>query len=196
MGEYLFGKGFSRDFQGITDPRLQQRLLSAEQTFRPQYTALELADIAVMARGLDEREVENPRYTQTQDRISELQAELARTPETITKTVSGLSGRTRGPVKQISSPNPKRAELERQIAAQQQTLEGLSPTITRSKTPGLFDLLEESSERAFDLQQAQLQQQREADVGALEEFAPRAVEAFRAADPFSTAIAESVSRRA
>ena len=66
----------------------------------------------------------------------------------------------------------------------------------RSKTPGLFDLLEESSERAFDLQQAQLQQQREADVGALEEYAPRAVEAFRAADPASTAIAERMSRRA
>jgi len=196
MGEYLFGRGFSTDFQGITDPRLQQRLLSAEQIFRPQYTALELADIGVMARGLDEQEVENPRYTQTQDRISELQAELARTPETITKTLSGPSGRRRGPAKEISSPNPKRAELERQIAAQQRTLEGLSPTIMRSKTPGLFDLLEESSERAFNLQQAQLQQQREADVGALEEFAPRAVEAYRAADPRSAALADAAQQQA
>ena len=195
MGEYLFGKSFSSNFQGITDPRLQQRLLSAEQTFRPQYTALELADIGVMARGLGEEEVANPRYEQTQDRISELQAELARTPETITKTLSS-GGRRRGPARRVSSPNPKRAELEREIASQQRTLEGISPTMMRSKTPGLFDLLEESSERAFDLQQAQLQQQREADVGALEEFAPRAVEAFRAADPASTAIAESMSRRA
>ena len=192
MGEYLFGKGFSSNFQGITDPRLQQRLLSAEQTFRPQYTALELADIGVMARGLGEAEVANPRYEQTQDRISELQAELAGTPKSITQQVRFGRGMRRTEKR----PNPKRAELEREIASQQRTLEGISPTMMRSKTPGLFDLLEESSERAFDLQQAQLQQQREADVGALEEFAPRAVEAFRAADPFSTAIAESVSRRA
>jgi hypothetical protein len=51
MGEYLFGQGFS-SYQGITDPRLQERLLGAEATYRPQYTALELADIGVMARGL------------------------------------------------------------------------------------------------------------------------------------------------
>jgi hypothetical protein len=82
MGEYLFGKGFT-NYQGITDPRLQERLLGAEATYRPQYTALELADIGVMARGLEEREVADPRYTQTQERISELQAELAKTPETI-----------------------------------------------------------------------------------------------------------------
>ena len=192
MGEYLFGRGFSTNFQGITDPRLQQRLLSAEQPFRPQYTALELADIGVMARGLGEEEVANPRFTPTQDRISQLQAELARTPETIDRTETFGRGQTRT----VQEANPKRAELEREIASQQRTLEGLSPTMMRSKTPGLFDLLEESSERAFDLQQAQLQQQREADVGALEEFAPRAVEAFRAADPASTAIAERMSRRA
>jgi hypothetical protein len=42
MGEYLFGQGFS-SYQGITDPRLQERLLGAEATYRPQYTALELS---------------------------------------------------------------------------------------------------------------------------------------------------------
>jgi hypothetical protein len=39
MGEYLFGQGFG-DYQGITDPALQERLIGAEQRFRPQYTAL------------------------------------------------------------------------------------------------------------------------------------------------------------
>ena len=43
MGEYLFGSDFSRA-QGVTDPMLQQRLIEAERTYRPQYTALELAD--------------------------------------------------------------------------------------------------------------------------------------------------------
>jgi hypothetical protein len=43
MGEYLFGSDFGRA-QGVTDPILQQRLIEAERTYRPQYTALELAD--------------------------------------------------------------------------------------------------------------------------------------------------------
>lgn len=43
MGEYLFGSRF-KDFEGITDPRLQQRILEAEALYRPQYTALELAE--------------------------------------------------------------------------------------------------------------------------------------------------------
>ena len=116
MGEYLFGKGFS-SYQGITDPRLQERLLGAEATYRPQYTALELADIATMARGLGD-------------------------------------------------------------------------------TPGLFDLLEEQSARAGELQRAQLQLQRESDVGALREFAPQVVEAYRASDPYSTELADMASRQA
>ena len=43
-GEYLFGKDFG-NYKGITDPVLQQRILDAEARFRPQYAALELADI-------------------------------------------------------------------------------------------------------------------------------------------------------
>lgn len=43
MGEYLFGSDFGKA-QGVTDPMLQQRLIEAERTYRPQYTALELAD--------------------------------------------------------------------------------------------------------------------------------------------------------
>jgi hypothetical protein len=116
MGEYLFGKGFT-SYQGITDPRLQERLLAAEATYRPQYTALELADIATMARGLGD-------------------------------------------------------------------------------TPGLFDLLEEQSARAGELQREQLQLQRESDVGALREFAPQVVEAYRASDPYSTGLADMASRQA
>ena len=37
MGEYLFGEDFGKA-QGFTDPMLQQRLIDAEATFRPQYT--------------------------------------------------------------------------------------------------------------------------------------------------------------
>jgi hypothetical protein len=123
QGEYLFGKGF-KDFQGVTDPRLQEKIIAAEEAGRPRYAALELKDIQTFAEGLKD------------------------------------------------------------------------PVTGEVTTPGLFDLLGESSKRAFELQQDQLQQQREADVRALEEFSPQAVEAFRTADPYSTEIAESMSRRA
>jgi len=186
MGEYLFGQSFG-SAQGVTDPRLQDRLLSAEQTYRPQYAALELADIGTMARGLGEQEVADPRYTQAQDRISQLQAELAQAPETIsTTTKSGVFGKQRTTQK----PNPKRAELESEIASQQATLSNLSPTKMQKVTPGLFDLLEEQSSRAGDLQREQLGLQREADVGALQKFAPQVVDAYRDADPYSTGLAE------
>jgi hypothetical protein len=196
MGEYLFGRGFS-SYQGITDPRLQERLLGAEATYRPQYTALELADIGVMARGLEEREVADPRYTQAQDRISGLQAELAKTPDTIVETrKTGLHGRNRSRTETVSVPNPKRAKLEREIASQQELIAGLSPTKMQAATPGLFDLLEEQSRRAGVLQREELQLQRESDVGALREFAPQVVEAYRAADPYSTGLADMASRQA
>ena len=192
----MFGKGFT-SYEGITDPRLQERLLGAEATYRPQYTALELADIGVMARGLEEREVADPRYAQAQERISELQAELAKTPETISETrKTGLHGKNRSRTKTVSVPNPKRAELEREIASQQQRLSGLSPTKMQSAIPGLFDLLEEQSTRAGVLQREQLQLQRESDVGALREFAPQVVDAYRAADPYSTGLADMASRQA
>ena len=203
MGEYLFGQGFS-GYQGITDPRLQERLLGAEATYRPQYTALELADIGVMARGLEEREVADPRCTKAQERISELQAELARTPETIStssekRALAKNRSRLRAGIyhgSQGAGPNPKRAELEREIASQQKRLSGLSPTKMQSATPGLFDLLEEQSRRAGVLQREELQLQRESDVGALQEFAPQVVEAYRAADPYSTGLADMASRQA
>jgi hypothetical protein len=116
MGEYLFGKSFDK-YQGVTDPRLQEKLIAAEERYRPRYTALELKDIATMAQGLGD-------------------------------------------------------------------------------TPGLFDLLEEQSARAGELQREQLGLQREADVAALREFAPQVVEAYREADPRSAALADLAQQQA
>ena len=123
MGEYLFGQGF-QDYQGVTDPRLQEKLIAAEEEFRPRYAALELQDIATYAQGLKDPE----------------------TGEVI--------------------------------------------------TPGAFDLLEEQSRRAGVLQREQLQEQREADVSALQEFAPQVVEAYREADPRSAALADLAQQQA
>jgi|TARA_R100000149_G_scaffold66272_1_gene44101 hypothetical protein len=52
MGEYLFGSDFGAA-KGVTDPVLQNRLIEAERTFRPQYTALELAEQEAALFGRD-----------------------------------------------------------------------------------------------------------------------------------------------
>ena len=60
QGEYLFGPGF-RNFQGVTDPRLVGRIVESEARFRPEFSALELADIETFARGTEDDRV-NPAY--------------------------------------------------------------------------------------------------------------------------------------
>ena len=72
MGEYLFGSGFS-SYRGVTDPRLQERLIGAEQTYRPQYTALELADIATMAYGIEDPK-QTPQYLKLKAELDGLKA--------------------------------------------------------------------------------------------------------------------------
>lgn len=77
-GEYLFGKGFS-NYQGITDPVLQERLLKAEQTYRPQYAALELADINAYLLG-----------TQGQQGVLDLTAEATRRSSALDREAQAL----------------------------------------------------------------------------------------------------------
>ena len=72
MGEYLFGQNFG-SFQGVTDPRLQQRLIAAEQRFRPQYTGLELADINTFATGIPGGR-DNPQYKRLEAKLAGLEA--------------------------------------------------------------------------------------------------------------------------
>jgi len=214
MGEYLFGKDFSGQYQGITDPRLQERLIGAERTYRPQYTALELADIGVMARGI-EAGAANPEYARLNAELAGLKAGAeiggSRTQEDIKAAAEklyptpqksrGLRGRrgTSGSKRRedlaeqrkafISAAGDPGQDRAARIAQLETQLEGMSPTL--EATPGLFDLLEEQSTRAGALQREQLGLQRESDVAALEEFAPQVVEAYRAADPYSTGLAES-----
>ena len=90
---------------------------------------------------------------------------------------------------------PRYAALE--LKDIQTFAEGLKDPVTGEvTTPGVLDLLEEQSQRAFELQQEQLQAQRAADVGALQEFAPQVTEAYRAADPRSAALADAAQEQA
>jgi len=230
MGEYLFGRGFT-NFRGVTDPRLQQRLLAAEQRFRPQYAALELADIETFATGIPGGK-NSPQYKRLEAQLAGLEAgkggvsdeeamKIARSvvgrPPSPTKPAKKLPFRGTPPSRfpkreprRVPNENYKKelAEYNREVQSMADSLGGNRASQIASikaemaqleSSPGqrgLFDLLEEQSIRAGALQREQLQLQREADVGALQEFAPQVVEAYRAADPASTAIAERVSRRA
>ena len=225
MGEYLFGKGFD-NYQGVTDPRLQNRLIGAERTYRPQYTALELADINVMAKGIEGGSA-NPEYELLEARLAGLEAgaeaysssrDSQQTSEAREKAAAGMFpykkrglGRssqksTRARISFNKEQDAKReaflkagdvdssADRAAQIA-QVKTQLGQTPK-TLGATSGLFDLLEDQSTRAGALQRSELELQRESDVGALQRFAPQVVEAYREADPYSTEIAESMSRKA
>ena len=224
MGEYLFGKGFAEKYQGITDPRLQERLLGAESTWRPGYTALELADIGVMAEGLPGGK-EGRRYKELEVKLAGLEAgaggvtseeamKIARASagpspkEYYTKT---RTGRTRGKATEKVKNRNYAKEKEAYDAEVQRISESLggnreaqiasikAEMAQLEKMPGqkgLFDLLEEQSRRAGVLQREELQLQRESDVGALREFAPQVVEAYRAADPYSAGLADLAQRQA
>ena len=227
MGEYLFGRGFS-NYEGVTDSRLQERLIGAEARYRPQYAALELADINTFAQGIAGG-TDNPQYKRLEVELAGLEAgkgglssaeatkiakaAAGRKPSEFTyytqrrsgfnRSKSSKIGKRKNPdyekelaeynreVEQIaSSMGNNRASQIASVRAQMEQLEG------QKGQGGLFDLLEEQSTRAGALQREQLGLQREADVGALQEFAPQVVEAYRDADPYSTEIAESMSRKA
>jgi len=179
MGEYLFGRDF-RSFGGVTDPRLQERLIAAEEQFRPRYAALELADIGTFARGIEAKEA-GEGYEAQLTKVSDLEAQLSATPKTIT-----VRGGVRG-MGRKSVANPEYVELQKQLSAEKSTLSELAPI---TETPGLFDLLEESGRRAGEIQRESLAEQRAADVAALQEFSPQIVEAYRMADPASARLAD------
>jgi len=208
MGEYLFGKGFSSQYQGVTDPALQDRLIAAERTYRPQYTALELADIGVMARGI-EAGTPNPAYQRIEAQLAgaraaqesgmttkQLEAQANRMFP-VNNQRTGTKGRVRPKAVYSDINAGSRAEFLKYSSGKVNagdiaTLEAQLKNTpkTQGGTPGLFDLLEEQSTRAGALQREQLGLQRADDVGALQEFAPQVVEAYRDADPYSTGLAE------
>jgi hypothetical protein len=225
MGEYLFGQNFT-NYQGIADPRLQQRIISAEQRFRPQYTALELADINTMATGLPGG-TDNPRYQQLEAQLAGLEAgeggissaeamQIARASagpapsRTITRKRRGRRGYDGSTTTTVNNPNYDKelAEYNRKVQSLAESLGGNRASQIASiraemaqleQSPGqkgLFDLLEDQSRRAGALQREQLALQRADDVSALETFAPQVVDAYRAADPQSAMLADMAAEQA
>lgn len=114
-GEFYFGEDFS-NFDGILDPRLQQKFIDAERTYGPEYAQLQLDNIRTMAQGADG--------------------------------------------------------------------EG-----------GIFGILRDASRDAGALQREEVGLQRADDLTAVQTLAPQIVDAFRAADEESTAVAEAADAR-
>ena len=220
MGDYLFGKGFGK-FKGITDPRLQERLIGAEETFRPRYAALELADINTFAFG-SEAGMGSAQYKAKQAEIKALEKAKKKgtgniDPATIAKNALGKrpSSRDRGYSGRGGSTRLKNAQkeydkkynalkkqfgklkgstdIDARIAVAKSELKSIGG---RKAQGGLFDLLEEAGTRSAEMQRESLALQRADDVAALQEFAPQVVEAYRSADPFSTEMAELQSQQA
>tara|TARA_R110000751_G_scaffold13226_1_gene44587 strand:- start:213 stop:1610 length:1398 start_codon:yes stop_codon:yes gene_type:complete len=210
MGEYLFGKGFSKSYQGVTDPRLQDRLIEAEAKYRPQYAALELADINTMAYGTQGGK-DSSRYKTLEAELAglkagqevrsgsqasrraqlESQAEKMFPSTKTNKSRFGGKGVDPAVAQREAFVNASIGTGEIDAAARMGEIESELSRLGNSQgQSGLLDMLEDQSARAGNLQREQLNLQRESDVGALREFAPQVVDAYRDADPYSTGLAE------
>ena len=231
MGEYLFGKDFSKSYQGITDPVLQDRLIQAEGTYRPQYTALELRDINTMAYGI-KGGTDSLQYKRLEAELAGLKAgqELTATASSERRAELEKQALLLFPDGQLQ-PSKSQGMLNMNLLDEMsgEGTKGIDPAVaqrsafvnaslgtsaqdratrigrieaemsqleTAPDTKGLFDMLEDQSERAGILQRSELVKQRQADVDALREFAPQVVQANRDADPYSTALAEKATANA
>jgi len=231
QGEYLFGKGFQSNYAGITDPRLQQKLLESEGMYRPQYSALELADINAMWEGFEDVKT-SPQYQRLQAELAGLEAGAAVSNLTTEERRAALGEQydlSRGKLSETGKATPNWARLmgaksnnrsggrnrqsgkkgaqndgdsrEAYINAGMVGTNDREASKAEIKTrmgemekmggvKGYKGLLSDASRQSGMLEREMLGLQRADDVSALEEFAPQVVEAYRAADPYSTGLAD------
>lgn len=229
MGEYLFGKGFRSNYKGITDPRLQQRLLEAEGRYRPQYSALELADINTMWEGFEDVTT-SPQYQSLQAELAGLEAgasvsnlttedrraalgeqyDLSRRGlelKPMGKALFGGAKNSRGGSfggkkgkdgKKTGGEDPRESYIKAGMVGTKDREARIAEIKSRmgemekmEGVKGYKGLLADASRQSGMLEREMLELQRADDVSALEKFAPQVVEAYRAADPYSTGLAES-----
>ena len=233
QGEYMFGKRFTQDYNGVTDPRLQQRILDAEARFRPQYSALELADINTMWEGFEDVST-SPQYQSLQAELAGLEAGAKVSDLNIedrraalgeqydalkptgdskyggkkggrggkgfnkSSTIGGIFGSKKGKDGKKTGGNENR---EAYINAGLKDTKGKTARMAEIKSrmgemekmdgvKGYKGLMADASRQSGMLEREMLGLQRKDDVSALEEFAPQVVEAYRAADPYSTGLAD------
>ena len=72
----------------------------------------------------------------------------------------------------------------------------LDVDIAKRISPQLLDIYEATQPRLAAMDRQTLAAQREADIGAIEELGPRAMEAMRAADPAKAALMDELNEQA
>ena len=179
INQYMFGGGSTGPrTMGITDPTLQGRILGAEALYRPQYTGLELSSLRDQLYGLQPGRV-NPE-------IEMLKKEIAKYKK-LEKESRKLSESTKGSAR--TQHIRDRVEAKRALNKAKRKL-SKAPKTLDTAIPGMFELGRAAAEEAGITQRSEEDLQRAADVGALQEYAPQVVEAYREADPYSTGLAE------
>ena len=163
---------------GFTDPTFQRGVLDAESLYRPQYTELELSGLRDQLYGLQPGRV-NPE-------IAMVEAEIAKYKKIIKEAQSGAN-RTKSKARKKHFADKR--EAQKLLSKSESKLRNLPQTIDTA-TPGMFELNRAAAEEAGRTQRSEEDLQRAADIGALQEYAPQAVEAYRDADPYSTGLAE------
>ena len=177
--QYLFGTGPEDPrTMGFTDPTFQRGVLDAESLYRPQYTELELSGLRDQLYGLQPGRV-NPE-------IAMVEAEIAKYKKIIKEAQSGAN-RTKSDARRKHFKDKR--EAQKLLSESESKLRNLPQTIDTA-TPGMFELNRAAAEEAGRTQRSEEDLQRAADVGALEQYAPQVVEAYRDADPYSTGLAE------
>jgi len=175
MGEYLFGKGFG-NYRGITDPALQAQLLQTESQYRPQYAALELADINAYLLGT---QATGPTTYEVQELV---------TPERTVSSGGGNKGALAalgGGVFGLDKSGKKQKKIPATYRTVTKTIEG------RPAQMGVLDLTAEATRRSAALDREAQALQRQQEIGILGQYGQQTVDALRAADPYSRAIAEA-----
>ena len=177
--QYLLGTGPEDPrTMGFTDPTFQRGILDAESLYRPQYTELELSGLRDQLYGLQPGRV-NPE-------IAMVEAEIAKYKKIIEEAQSGAN-RTKSDARRKHYKDKR--EAQKLLSESESKLRNLPQTIDTA-TPGMFELNRAAAEEAGRTQRSEEDLQRAADVGALEQYAPQVVEAYRDADPYSTGLAE------
>jgi hypothetical protein len=174
-GQYLFGQDY-QNTGGFAGTRFQQDIINAESKFGPQYTGLELENLNTQLYGLQAGRV-NPEVAAAKDKINSLNSRLADSRQ-----------KARGK-RNRRSHAAMVASLEQQLRDSWAAFRNIPKTIDTA-TPGLLEQQRKATIAAGETQRGEEELQRGADVGALQEYAPQVVEAYRSADPYSTGLAE------
>ena len=183
-GQYLFGSGY-QNTGGFASPGFQQDVLASERQFQPQYAGLDLQNINTWMQGLEGGRV-NPEIAAIEAEIANLEREAEDR-----KRLQGIakkSGNRRMHASKAKEALDKIPDLREKLASVAKTID--------TATPGLFELQRQAAQEAGLTQRSEQGLQQAADVGALDQYGRQITDAYRAADPYSTELADLGSERA